>query len=59
MTEYFRATGRKIANVLNNHESDISNKKLIQKLWTTCKNQSKIAEVMGVSQQYVSKIIRL
>ncbi len=58
ITEYFRATGMKVYNKLFAEPQQPEKKDLIKTLSKMGASQNKIADALGVTQQYVSKILK-
>jgi hypothetical protein len=57
VTEYFRSTALKVYHKLFDNITGINTKDVIKKLSDLGNSQNKIAEVMGVSQPYVNKVL--
>ena len=56
LTEYFRITAKKVFNILNQSNDRNSKKDIAKYLMTLGNSQNDIANVLKVSQQYISKI---
>jgi hypothetical protein len=62
MMPYFERTAKKVYDLINgNLTSHTSKKDLIKNVWSEfqCKNQSALAEALGVTQQYISKCLKI
>ena len=57
ITEYFRVTALKVYHKLFDNSNTLNNKEVIKFLSGLGNSQSKIAEVIGVKQPYVSKVL--
>ncbi len=59
ITEYFRQTARKIGGMLSGNSAPIpvKTKDIILFLSASGKSQSEIARILGISQQYASKVL--
>lgn len=58
ITEYFRATGRKIFKKLNSVHSGIDKKSVAKYLESLGNSQPNIASILKVSQPYINKILK-
>lgn len=56
LTEYFRITAKKVYNILNQNNDRNSKKDIAKYLMTLGNSQNEIANVLKVTQQYISKI---